>query len=55
MLIVIYVLLAVMTAGIAQKKGRNVYLWFFIGMLFGFFGFIASLMVSDKTVKPSVV
>jgi len=55
LLIIIYLFLAIVTAGIAQKKGHNVYAWFLIGVLFGFFGFMASLMVSDKTAKPSVV
>jgi hypothetical protein len=41
----------ILSAISASNKNRNPFIWFFIGLIFGIFGFIASLIVSDLNVK----
>jgi len=50
------IIFGIVTAFIANNKGRNGTFWFMIGLLFGIFGFIASLLVSNlKKQENSIV
>lgn len=44
LVIIIWLLCAIGCAMIASSKGKNVGLWFFIGLLFGIFGLIAAAL-----------
>jgi len=46
-------LLGILSAYIAYRRGRNIYLWFFIGFVFGIFGILAIFFApSDKKKAP---
>jgi hypothetical protein len=46
--LLIWVLFGVASAIVASNKGRNGFGWFLMGILFGPFGLIIALVVSDK-------
>lgn len=47
-------IVACFSAYFAYKKGKNPYLWFFIGLLFGVFGIFAFFFASNKKPIPKV-
>lgn len=54
-LLLIWLACAVGSALIAGNKGRSSFAWFFIGLLFGIFGFLAVLIVSDLRAAQAAI
>jgi hypothetical protein len=52
--LLIWVLFGVASAIVASNKGRNGCGWFIMGVLFGPFGLIIALVVSNKTQEAAV-
>jgi hypothetical protein len=48
MFIVIWILFGIITAVVANNKGRDGCSWFLLGVLLGPFGFILSLIIEKK-------
>lgn len=46
--LIVWVICAVITAGIADTKGYNGFIWGIIGFLIGVFGIIIILLIPDK-------
>lgn len=55
--IIFVFLFGIVSSAVAEKKGRNAYGWFFVGLLFGPLGLIASLVVSEnqKAIEKELV
>jgi hypothetical protein len=51
--LLIWVLFGVASAIVASNKGRNGCGWFIMGVLFGPFGLIIALVVSNKTTEAA--
>lgn len=47
MIVLIWIALAILTALAAQKRGRGVWRWFFIGLLTGVFGLAAVFIMGE--------
>ncbi|EKE68501.1 hypothetical protein [Gallaecimonas xiamenensis] len=48
LVLIVWVFCGVISASIAAGRGHNAGLWFLIGLVFGIFGLIASLMLSNQ-------
>jgi len=45
-------LIGILSAYLAYRKGRNLYLWFFLGFVFGIFGILAIFFAPSEKKKP---
>jgi len=52
-LLLIYITVGLITAHFAKKSGRNRYIWFFIGIIFGIWGLIVMFFLNIKKVKKA--
>ncbi len=52
LMIVSAVIIGSISAYLAHKRGRNPYLWFILGFLFGIFGIFAIFFTSPKKKEP---
>ncbi len=48
------IILSFMTSYVAGQKGRSKFDWFFIGLLFGFLGFLMVGFVPDKSLPDKI-
>ncbi|MEI6242071.1 MAG: DUF4339 domain-containing protein [Chlamydiota bacterium] len=53
--IVFWVILGLISAHIATKRGKNPYFWFAMGLVFGIFGLLALFLFVPKKIQPPVV
>ncbi|MDF1626999.1 MAG: zinc ribbon domain-containing protein [Parvibaculaceae bacterium] len=53
--VLIWLACGLLSAFIASGKNRNPIGWFFIGAIFGVFGLIAALVVSDPNPRPMTI
>lgn len=53
-LVCLWVIQGAIASYLAQKKGRNPYLWFAIGCFFGIFGIMAAFFIKTLKKQPAI-